>query len=120
MKNFHVYCDGDEFPKDKLTALEDAMEGFVETDVPLAVEFVFVDEDEIRRLNREQRNCDRVTDVLSFPTLDGIKGKPLKKKEHLFECDENGNLFIGSVAVCIKRAQEQAEEYNHSHDNSNN
>ncbi|MFR1982438.1 MAG: rRNA maturation RNase YbeY [Christensenellaceae bacterium] len=26
-----------------------------------------------------------------------------------------GNLFIGSVAVCVKRAKEQAEEYGHSY-----
>lgn len=115
-KDFFVYCDGDEFPAERVTALEDAMQGFVKTDVPLSIEFVFVDEEEIQRLNREQRNTDRVTDVLSFPTLDGIKGKPLKKKEHLFECDEDGRLFIGSVAVCVKRAKEQAEEYGHSYE----
>lgn len=115
-KNFKVYCEESEFPKDRVQAFEKAMDGFVQSDVRLAVEFTFVDGDEIRRLNRETRNVDKVTDVLSYPTLDGIKGKPLKKKEHLFDVDEEGNLFVGSVVVCCDRAREQAEEYGHSYE----
>ena len=30
--------------------------------------------------------------------------------------DEEGNLLIGSVAVCTNRAKEQAEEYGHSYE----
>lgn len=116
MSGFHIYCDSKELKKSALKAIEKAMDGFVETDIPLAVEYVFVSEDEIRLLNNEQRKVDKITDVLSFPTLDGVKGKPLKKADHPFEIDENGNLFLGSVAVCIKRAKEQAEEYGHSYE----
>jgi len=115
-KNFKVYCEEGEFPQDRVQAFEKAMDGFVQSDVRLAVEFTFVDGEEIRRLNRETRNVDKVTDVLSYPTLDGIKGKPLKKKDHLFDVDEEGNLFVGSVVVCCDRAREQAEEYGHSYE----
>jgi probable rRNA maturation factor len=113
--NFRIYCDGEEFPEENICALEKAMDGFVSSDIPLAVEFVFVDGEEIRRLNREMRDTDKVTDVLSFPALDGIKGKSLKKKAFPCDVDENGNLFIGSIAVCTERAKEQAEEYGHSY-----
>lgn len=113
--NFVIYCDGEEFPEENVIALEKAMDGFVKSNVPLAIEFVFTDEEEIQRLNRELRNTDRVTDVLSFPTLDNIKGKEIKKKDFACDIDEEGNLFIGSVAVCVKRAKEQAEEYGHSY-----
>ncbi len=113
--NFRIYCDSDEFPPENVRALEGAMDGFVASDVPLAIEFVFADEEEIRRLNREMRDTDRVTDVLSFPALDGIRGKALSKADFPFDIDEEGNLFIGSVAVCVKRAHEQAEEYGHSY-----
>lgn len=116
MTKFSIYCDGEEFPEANVRALEHAMSGFVESDVPLAIEFVFVDGEEIRRLNRETRNTDKVTDVLSFPTLDGIKGQAIKGEEHPFEIDEEGNLVIGSVAVCCDRAKEQAEEYGHSYE----
>lgn len=113
--NFRIYSESDEFSEENVKALEKAMDGFVSSDVPLAVEFLFTDEEEIRRLNRETRATDRVTDVLSFPALDSVKGKALKKKDFLLEIDDEGNLFIGSVAVCVKRAEEQAEEYGHSY-----
>jgi probable rRNA maturation factor len=91
------------------------MDGFVSSNVKLAVEFVFVDGEEIRRLNADNRGVDRVTDVLSFPSLDGIKGQPLKKQDFPCDMDEEGNLFIGSIVVCCDRAREQAEEYGHSY-----
>lgn len=115
MQKFCIDCDGEEFPLDSLTALENAMEGFVETDVPLAIELVFVDGEEIRRLNRETRNIDKVTDVLSYPALDGIKGQVLYGKNYPYEIDEEGNLLIGSIVVCCDRAKQQAEEYGHSY-----
>lgn len=113
--NFRIYSDSGEFPEENVKALEKAMDGFVDSDIPLAVEFIFTDEEEIRRLNRETRNTDKVTDVLSFPALDFIKGKALKKRDFPLEIDDEGNLLIGSVAVCVKRAEEQAEEYGHSY-----
>ncbi len=96
--------------------LEGALDGFVQADVPLAVELVFVDEEEIRRLNRETRETDKVTDVLSYPTMEGIKGLPLKGAEHPLDLDEQGRLLVGSIAVCEKRAREQASEYGHSYE----
>ena len=118
MTDFHIYYDpdGEELTAENVSALERAMDGFVVSDVPLAIELVFVDGEEIRRLNRETRNTDRVTHVLSYPTLDGIKGKALKGAEYPFDVDEEGNLLIGSVAICCDRAREQAEEYGHSYE----
>ncbi len=113
--NFRIYSDGEEFSAEDARRLEQAMDGFVKSDVPLAVEFIFTDEEEIRRLNRELRSTDRVTDVLSFPALDGIKGKALKRRDYPCDIDDEGNLFVGSIAVCKKRAAEQAEEYGHSY-----
>ena len=113
--NFRIYSDGEEFSAEDARRLERAMDGFVKSDVPLAVEFIFTDEEEIRRLNRELRSTDRVTDVLSFPALDGIKGKALKRRDYPCDVDDEGNLFVGSIAVCKKRAAEQADEYGHSY-----
>lgn len=116
MRDFVLLCEGEEFPEERVQALEGALQGFVETDVPLCVEFVFVDGEEIRRLNREMRNIDRVTDVLSFPSLDGIKGQAIHAADHPYEMDEEGQLMLGSVVVCCDRAKEQAEEYGHSYE----
>ena len=75
-----------------------------------------MDADEIRRLNRETRDTDKVTDVLSYPTLDGIKGKKIEGKNYPFDIDEEGNLLIGSIAICEERAKEQAQDYGHSYE----
>ena len=45
-----------------------------------------------------------------------IKGKKLSKKDYPYSLDEEGNLLVGSIAVCVKRAKEQAEEYGHSYE----
>ena len=115
MREFVILCDGEEFPEENVLALENAMQGFVQTDIPLCVEFIFVDGEEIRRLNREMRDTDKVTDVLSFPALDDIKGQAIVGDNYPFEIDEDGNLMLGSIVVCCDRAKEQAEEYGHSY-----
>ncbi len=112
---FHIDFEEGESPF-SAQALEGALADFAQADVPLAVELLFVDEEEIRRLNRETRGMDKVTDVLGYPTMDGIKGKPLFAEEHPFEMDEEGRLLIGSIVVCTKRAKEQAIEYGHSYE----
>lgn len=113
-KSWRIDCDERAFPH--ASALEEALEGFVETDAKLTIEVCLVDEEEIRRLNREMRNIDKVTDVLSFPALDLQRGQAIKSAEYPFEIDEEGHLLIGSVAICEKRAREQAEEYGHSYE----
>ncbi len=110
MKKFTVYCERD------LSFLADAFLSEINCNCPVACEVVFTDEGEIRRLNRELRSVDSVTDVLSFPSLDGIKGRRITRKGHCEDVDEQGNLFLGSVAVCEKRAAEQAEEYGHGYE----
>ena len=104
-----IFCDDYDF-----SALGGAFEGEVESDCPLSAEIIIVDGEYIRTLNREQRGIDSVTDVLSFPSLDGIRGKKLLKGEHPADLDEEGGIFLGSIAICEKRAKEQAEEYGHS------
>lgn len=109
MNDIKIYCDDYNF-----APLAKAFGGEFSSDCTLSVEIVTVDEHEIKRLNNELRSVDGVTDVLSFPSLDGIFGKELKKGDFPADWDEDGNLFIGSIAICLKRAEEQAEEYGHS------
>ena len=102
------------YSEENFAPLAEAFCGEFESDCNLSAEIVTVDEQEIRRLNKELRGIDSVTDVLSFPSLDGIFGKKILKKDFPADLDEEGNLFIGSIAICVKRAEEQAEEYGHS------
>ena len=114
MANFFI--DSDELGYADLKKFESALAPLAESDSTLFVEVAFVSEEEIRALNLEHRSIDKVTDVLSFPAMDAIKGKPLVAAEHPFELDEQGRLFLGSVAVCEERAKEQAAQFGHSYE----
>ncbi len=63
---------------------------------------IFVTEEEIKEINKQYRNIDKVTDVISFAAID----------------DENRNDFrsLGDIFICVNRAKEQALEYGHSND----
>ena len=71
----------------------------------LSLSVSFVDKAEIRRLNKEYRNVDAVTDVLSFPQFDGF--------DYLQTWME---IELGDVVICAEKAREQAEEYGHSYE----
>lgn len=78
------------------------------------VELCFLSQEDTQALNREKRNVDKVTDVLSFPYLE-IKKLPISCDDFAdVDCDEKGKLLLGSIAICRKRAEEQAYEYGHS------
>ncbi|MBP5308308.1 MAG: rRNA maturation RNase YbeY [Clostridia bacterium] len=79
----------------------------------LSAELEFVSEEEIADLNKRLRKVNGVTDVLSFPSLEGVRGRVIYRKDFPFDVEDKA-VFIGSVAVCVKRAEEQAEEYGHS------
>lgn len=59
-----------------------------------------VDNEEIQRLNREFRNIDSPTDVLSFP-LD-------------FDHEFLNTLLLGDIIISVEKAEQQAKEYGHS------
>ncbi len=61
----------------------------------------FVDNEEIRELNRDYRNKDEITDVLSFP---------------LDEEPFDGILVLGDIIISMERALEQARDLGHSVD----
>ena len=65
----------------------------------------FVDNEQIRQLNREFRDKDAATDVLSFPL--GENG--------VYDYNnETGAYMLGDVVLSIERAMEQAEQFGHS------
>ena len=63
----------------------------------------FVGEKRIRDLNREHRERDEVTDVLSFPLEDEGEGEAAWEGE-----DEGPPRLLGDVVVCVRRAVRQA------------
>ena len=70
------------------------------------VSVTLVDNEAIREINREHRDIDRATDVLSFPLGD----------EDSFDTDpETGAILLGDIVISLERAAEQAKEYGHSY-----
>ena len=79
-----------------------------------ALDLCFVGRDRIRALNASLRGVDRVTDVLSFPSIPKVT-LPLKKEKYPYDIDpENNKVHLGSIVICRARAKEQAAEYGHS------
>lgn len=88
--------------------------GFV---LPCVVEVHILNEDGIREINSAQRGVDAVTDVLSFPLLDGARIGALmqgaKPQAHELELP-GGRVALGEILICWPRAKLQAQTYGHS------
>lgn len=67
------------------------------------VDLLFVDNEAIREMNREYRDKDSATDVLSFPMYEADE-----------EIDEEEEILFGDIVISLERAQEQCQEYGHS------
>ena len=82
----------------------------------LEVAITFVTEKTIQEINKEYRNIDRVTDVLSFPstTLEAGEIFDIESEESIFLRQEDGLIHFGDMALCTKRLREQAKEYGNS------
>lgn len=76
----------------------------------IKAELVFNNEEEMHNLNNTTRGVDKVTDVLSYPSLEGIRGEILKKENCFTEMDGK-YIFIGSIVLCEEKIKEQALEY---------
>lgn len=63
---------------------------------------ILVDENKIQELNRDYRNIDRITDVISFA---------------LEDCEDiryEGYRLLGDIYICREKVLEQAKNYGHS------
>lgn len=67
------------------------------------VSLSIVDKETIHRLNKDYRNVDRETDVLSFP-LD----------EEGFDNEGNPLILLGDIVICLDVAEDQAADFGHS------
>ena len=79
----------------------------------LEVAIDFVSEKDIKRLNSEFREIDKVTDVLSFPSFQLSVGEVLdvESEEVLMFKQDNGFIHFGDMALCLKQTKRQAKEF---------
>ncbi len=75
--------------------------------IPCEVSLTFTDNDKIQALNRQYRQVDKPTDVLSFPLTDysGESEEPVA---------DEPVVSLGDIVISLEKAREQAHIYGHS------
>ena len=82
-------------------------------DVRCEINVLVTDDAGIRIINRESRNLDKPTDVLSFPMFQLEAGNPPADWEDYMDPD-SGLVPLGDMCISLERAMAQAEEFGHS------
>ena len=75
--------------------------------------FLLTDDETIHQINKEQRDIDRATDVLSFPMFQFTPGQfPEDVQEDIDP--QTGLLPLGDMAISLERARDQAKRFGNS------
>ena len=90
---------------------------YIECPYETEVNVLFTDNEAIREINRENRNIDAPTDVLSFPNGEypepGMFDTLEEEQPEVFH-PETGELMLGDIVISVDRVLSQAEEFGHS------
>ena len=107
--NYNNIEENEEYNKIINTVVKKCFEEEGLDNIKIYINIILTNPEEIKRINKEYRNIDKETDVLSFPMFqkEEIEGL-IKKKENVV------TDILGDVVISIPRVYEQAEEYNHS------
>lgn len=82
----------------------------------VVIDINLVTPDEIRAINSQQRQIDKVTDVLSFPAMELIPGElppEISPQMLLNPLEERPALILGDIIICYEQAERQGELYGH-------
>lgn len=80
------------------------------------ISLTLTDNESIHEINKEFREIDRPTDVLSFPMVDYEEAGDfdfLESADEYFN-PETGELMLGDIVISLDKVEEQAEAYGHS------
>ena len=81
------------------------------------VNLTLTDNEGIHEINREYREIDNPTDVLSFPMLSYEQAGDFSKLEEDYDDNFNpdtGEIILGDIIISVDKVVEQAESYGHS------
>lgn len=81
--------------------------------VPCEINVLVTDDAGIQTINRESRNLDKPTDVLSFPMFQLEAGNPPQDWDEYLD-PETGLVPLGDMCISLERAKAQAQEFGHS------
>ena len=102
-----IYIDNRQEKIEISSDIESIIEGVIKetliiegNDLDCEVSLSFVDNDEIKELNREYRGVDKETDVLSFPM----------DQDFIME----GPVLLGDIIISVEMAFQQADDLGHS------
>lgn len=78
-------------------------------DSKLYITVTLTNPENIQKINKEYRNIEKATDVLSFPMFEKNElQKKIEEKDFLHED------ILGDIIISIQKVEEQAKEYGHS------
>lgn len=80
------------------------------------VNLLITDNKSIREINRDNRQLDKPTDVLSFPMAEYDSPANFSDIEKQWDCFEpdTGELMLGDIVISQEKILSQAQEYGHS------
>ncbi len=106
-----------DYEKAAESIIEQALD-YLKCPYEVQVNLTLTDNEGIHQINKEYRQIDRPTDVLSFPLID--YEEPNVFPENLEEAAEDyfdldtGELMLGDIIISVEKCKEQAAEYGHS------
>lgn len=108
-----ILCDEEQIPQRETELMETLEKAAVlclkEEGIPddrIEISVSFVSKEEIHQLNKMYRQVDRHTDVLSFPMIEDFNEINREQEEE--------EILLGDVVICLEQARQQAQEYGHS------
>ncbi len=104
--------------EEEFTVVEQVVSGVLQKEsfpYPCYVSVSVVSEQEIQRINAEQRDINQSTDVLSFPALEFDEDYTLLQPITPADMDpETETVYLGDIVICNDVLDRQALEYGHS------
>ena len=83
--------------------------------IPVSISLLLCSNYRIRKINKQYRNIDKVTDVLSFPSMEFVKPAYFNYKNIQKYIDmDTKELFLGDIIISIDKCFSQSKKYNHS------
>lgn len=92
--------------EERYIKIVDAASKLLEIKANLIISVTIVDNKFIHKMNKDYRNVDRATDVISFAFLDGCKNRASLLKE-------KNDVVLGEIYISYEKALEQSQEYGH-------
>lgn len=109
-----LYFDGvdekKEYEKNVLSVIQECFKEEKLEKLNLSISITLTTPENIRKLNKQYRNMDKETDVLSFPMFEKYEIDEIVQNKEKQPVKET----IGDIVISIQKVEEQAKEYGHS------